>query len=179
MLLMEAAGTNYRDPANKGTEGLSDIIVAEEGSAILMWALEACVADYCTPGLFNELMEEPRKAAREYAKEDSTIQQWAAHEMREHPDADVDALEAIERYLDFCKRISGGKAPHIKMSGFKAAVKAAFPSISFGNRTKGPHKNRVYIRGFGFAQPDFSEAGNVVQLHQPQPETPASTTEEK
>ena len=30
MLLMEAAGVNYRDPTNNGTEGLAVTIVAEE-----------------------------------------------------------------------------------------------------------------------------------------------------
>jgi len=172
MLLFEAGGINYRDPKNNGIDGLSDIIVAEEGPAILMWALEACIADHRTPSLFNELMAEPREAAKKYAKEDSTINQWGTNEMHVADDADVDTLEALEHYLEFCKRVSGGKAPNIKLSGFKAALKAAFPSIEFGNRTKGPHKNRSYIQGFGFAQPDFSDAANVVQLLVPNPNAP-------
>jgi P4 family phage/plasmid primase-like protien len=174
MLLFEAQGIDYRDPKNGGTDNLADIIVRDEGPAVMMWALEACVADYGTPGLFSELTAEPREAARQYAQEDSTIRQWADDLMRVTPDADIDQMEAFRGYLSFAKEISSsGEAPNIKLSGFKQALKATFPSIEFANRTKGLHKNRVFIKGFGFQRPDFSEAGNVVQLAAPASPKPA------
>ncbi len=98
MLLLEAGGINYRDPKKNGIDNLSDVIVAEEGPAILAWALEACGADYSTPGLFNELMAQPREAAKAYAKEDSLIYQWGTNEMRVADEADIDTTEAAERY---------------------------------------------------------------------------------
>ena len=172
MLLLEAGGVNYREPKNKGIDGLLDIIVAEEGPAILMWALEACVADYRTPGLFDELMEEAREAAKAYAMEDSTLRQWVADEMCERPDLSIDTMEAFRKFLDFAKGISSNnRAPNIKLSAFKQALKAAFPSIEFGKRTSGPHPNRSYIKGFGYAQAAFTEADNVVLLI-PNPTTP-------
>jgi P4 family phage/plasmid primase-like protien len=177
MLLLEAGGINYREPKNKGIDGLSDIIVAEEGPAILMWALEACVADYCTRGLFDELMEEAREAAKAYAMEDSTLRQWVADEMCERPDLSIDTMEAFRRFLDFAKGISSNnRAPNIKLSAFKQALKAAFPSIEFGKRTSGSHPNRSYIKGFGYAQAALTEADNVVPLilNPSTPKTPKS-----
>jgi putative DNA primase/helicase len=166
MLLIEAQGCNYRDPKNKGIDTLAQQIIDEELPAILAWLIEECVADYNTPGLFDERMAEAREAAQEYAKEDSPIRQWGTHEMCVAEDRDIDLVEAIEKYVDFYKRISGGKAPHIKPSGFKASLKAAFPSISFGNRTRGPHPNRAYINGFGYPKADFGDTTNVVSLAQ-------------
>ena len=177
MLLLEAGGINYREPKNKGIDSLSDIIVAEEGPAILMWALEACVADYCKPGLFDELMEEAREAAKAYAMEDSTLRQWVSEEMCERPDLSIDTMEAFRRFLDFAKGISSNnRAPNIKLSAFKQALKAAFPTIEFGKRTSGPHPNRSYIKGFGYAQAAFTETDNVVPLilNPTTPKTPKS-----
>jgi hypothetical protein len=45
-------------------------------------------------------------------------------------------------------------------------LKAAFPEIEFGNRTKGPHKNRAYTKGLGFYQHDLADNGRVVQFPQ-------------
>jgi hypothetical protein len=163
MLLTEAGGACYRDAADE-IKRLSRRIVEEEGEAILMWAIEACVADYCTPGLFREVMVEPHKAAREYAREDSVMQQWGADQMCERPDLSIDTLEAFKHFMSFARELSpNNRAPNIKLSGFKQAMKASFPSISFGKRTTRPNPNRAYIRGFGYAPPDADDmAENVV-----------------
>jgi phage/plasmid-associated DNA primase len=178
MLLFEAGGINYREPKNNGIDKLSDIIVAEEGPAILMWLLEACVADYNTPGLFNELTLKQREAAKAYAKEDSKLRQWVADRMCVQPDLDIDTTEALKSYVGFCKEVYGGKAPNIQLSGFKQALKKAFPSVSFGNRTRGPHPNRACINGLGYPPvADFAEAGNVVKLIQNLNQTSSKTEE--
>jgi putative DNA primase/helicase len=168
MLLYEAGGINYREPKNTGIDKLSDIIVEEEGPAILMWLLEACVADYNTPSLFNELTLKQREAAKAYAEENSKLRQWVADRMCVQPDLEIDTTDALKSYVVFCKEVYGGKAPNIQLSGFKQALKRAVPSVSFGhNRTRGPHPNRAYIKGIGYPPvADFTEAGNVVKLIQ-------------
>jgi hypothetical protein len=168
MLLLEAQGINYRDPKNRGDEELAQRIIEREGPAILMWALQACAADYNTPGLFHELTGELKDASREYAKEDSLLHQWGEHEMCVSPDFDIDQMEAFEKFLDFGKRMSGNnRAPNIKLSGFKHALKSAFPSIEFAKRTTRPNPNRAYIKGFGYQQTLSTPGdGNVVQFPQ-------------
>jgi hypothetical protein len=38
-----------------------------------------------------------------------------------------------------------------------------FPSVEFDNRTKGPHKNRSYIKGFGYDRSEpLDVTGTVV-----------------
>jgi len=151
MLLTEAKGVNYRDEKNNGINGLARIIVDEEGSAILMWALEQCIADYDDPKLFAKLTADMKAASREYAKEDSLVQQWVAHEMWLADDADIDLIDAIKGYQKFCKDLTG-RTPRVTWSGFKTMLKAAFPRLEFSNRTKGPHKNRAFIKGIGYPQ---------------------------
>jgi putative DNA primase/helicase len=151
MLLTEAKGVNYRDEKNNGINGLARIIVDEEGSAILMWALEQCIADYDDPKLFAKLTADLKAASREYAKEDSLVQQWVAHEMWLADDADIDLIDAIKGYQKFCKDLTG-RTPRVTWSEFKTMLKAAFPRLEFSNRTKGPHKNRAFIKGIGYPQ---------------------------
>jgi hypothetical protein len=149
MLLYEGAGINYRESKNNGDDKLIERIIASELPAILMWMLEECVADYNTPGLFRERTAKQREAAKAYAVEDSPLQQWVTNEMYRSPEVDIDTLEALERYLDFCHRITG-KKPNIRLSGFKQALKAAFPELVLGNRTTRPHPNRSFIKGLGY-----------------------------
>jgi len=167
MLLVEAEGKEYRN-AKDEIKNLAKRIIEEEGPAVLMWAIEACVSGYSTEGLFREVMVEPRKAAVKYAKEESLFHQWANSKMEVHPDRDINTEDAHEAFLKFAKEKDHKTYAKLSLPKFKQFLKAAFPSIEYDRRTTRPQPNKSYIKGFGYRQEDVATvgAGNVVHFPQ-------------
>jgi len=172
MLLVEAEGTRYRN-AQDEIKNLAKRIIEEEGPAVLMWAIEACVADYDTEGLFREVMTEPRKAAVEYAKEDSLIRQWVDSVMEVREDLDILQGEAHVAYMKFAREMGDQANGCIKLSEFKKLLMEAFPSVVFLPRTKSPNKNYMAAWGIGYRRDaiDVGGGGNVVAFPQSNPPT--------
>jgi phage/plasmid-associated DNA primase len=164
MLLLEAQGKKIRH-TDEDIENYAAEIVDKEGPAILMWALEACIADYGPDGrqIYRKVMAPLAAAALGYTRENSLYRQWIdSGRMRAHPDADVDMIEAFEHFLEFAK--SRNERSNLRLADFKQGVKAAFPELEFAKRTTRPHPNRSYIKGLGFPEVEFPVDGNVVRF---------------
>ena len=131
-----------------------------------MWAIEGAMLDFADVGhmIFSRLKLPMVEAAHTYTRENSLHWEWIESNMRVAEDADIDLSEAFKSFKDYTWRIYHKRTRDRQMD-FRAALKAILPDIEILNRTKGPHKNRVYIKGLGFAQVDFSAAGNVVDIN--------------
>jgi hypothetical protein len=145
----------------------------------MAWALEACVADYNTPGLFTEVTAHMRSAALNYTKENSLYRQWVDFaELRTGPadeDTSMYTMPAYEQFIEYLKRRN--ESTRVRLSDFKQGLKAVLPHIKFDNSTRRPNPNKAII--MGLALPNCMDSvGNVVQFPTPTP-APTSSTEEK
>jgi len=143
----------------------AELVVATEGAAILTWAVEGAMLDYADAGglIFSTLKQTMVEAAKAYTKENSLYWQWIEARMRTGDDADVDFVEAFDSFRDYVN-VSTKERCRDRRRDFKAALKAMLPQLVFANRTSGPHKNRLFIKGLGFTKFDATDAGNVVDI---------------
>jgi putative DNA primase/helicase len=119
MLLLEAQGKSIRG-ASEEIVYIASEIVAEEGPSILMWALEACIADYAQGGqeTYRRLMHPMIEAAKGYTRENSLFRQWVEAKMCIHPDADMDTLEAHAQFTKYAKDRDDRTHARMKLSDF-------------------------------------------------------------
>jgi hypothetical protein len=161
MLLLEAQGENIRGTA-KEIVNIASQIVAEEGPAILMWALEASIQDYASQGnaFYNSRVKEMKAAAREYTRENSIYRQWAeAAELRFDAEASMYTESAHDMFTEYAQR--KGEHKRVRLDTFKQAMAALYPSIRFGKSTTRPHPNKATV--FGMGLPEVTDTiGNVV-----------------
>jgi P4 family phage/plasmid primase-like protien len=151
MLLLEIT----HDPITKSGNAkndFSDWLVATEGEAILMWAVEGAVLDYADKDntFFNTLIAPMAEAALAYTEENSLYAEWIESEMEFGPDKSVELLEAYQRFKDYVQRTTKSPTPDRRVD-FKAALKAAYPTLIIGERksTRGG-AGRALIKGLGF-----------------------------
>src|SRR5262249_35852871 len=141
MLLLEAKGENFRGTARE-IVNYSEEIVREEGPAIMLWALEASIADYADAeqAAYRELTAEMVTAARSYTRENSIFVQWVeSRQMQVGEDLSIDTMEAFDMFRAYAKEVDDKTAVRMKLSDFRLGLRAAYPSISFERRTERPH----------------------------------------
>jgi hypothetical protein len=150
MLLLEVTNKPIKELI-KVEENLAELLVATEGAAILMWAIEGAMLDFADTDhlIFNNLKQPMVEAAYTYSRENSLYWGWVEEHCEAGPDADMDLLEAFKHYQDHVWNTTHERCRD-RRTDFRAALTAMLPNIEFLARTSGPHPNRVYIKGLGF-----------------------------
>jgi phage/plasmid-associated DNA primase len=153
MHLFRAEGEVYANDTVKDFERLVDIIVEEEGPAILMWAIDEFYNLMNDPDRWARVTKVWRDATDEYARKGSPLRQWLSYEPNLVVDrrASMWRLDAYERYKKFAK--NNGIA-YESREGFKAALNALLPGkLAFTWwREDDCDKGAAMIRGLGPAQ---------------------------
>src|SRR5207253_6690985 len=78
LLLLEAGGIDYREPANGGTDDLAEVIVREEGEVLLLWAIEEAMRELQGTSGWREKIAPIRAASKAYTRENSPVVRWVA-----------------------------------------------------------------------------------------------------
>ena len=156
MLLLELINPPFCG-TDEDIANYAQMLVAQEGPAILAWCIEGAMRDYADENhlIFNDLRRPLLEASQEYARESNPIRDWVEAEMRVDPELDIDLLAAWERYNAFVRR-AGGVTRETRR-GFKTALQAAYPSVVFGLRASFKDRGKSFIKGIGFNQADFGE----------------------
>lgn len=168
MLLLEANNPPIKE-VMQPEENFAELVVATEGPAILMWAIEGAMLDYADTDntIFNMLKQPMVDAAYAYTRENSLYWQWVESRMRVAADADIDLSEAYEMFKDYAWSTTRERCRD-RRSDFKAALKAMLKDqIEFALRTTRPHPGRTFIKGLGVlnAFDPSGNAGNVVDIN--------------
>jgi hypothetical protein len=169
MLLLEMTSPPLPEiPGFEVIQNFADVVVAEEGPAILMWMVQGAMLDYADKDhkIFNALKQPMVDAARAYSRENSLYWQWYEEKMRIGPldEVDIDLLEAFDQYRAWVFEKTKERCRD-RRTDFKAALVAMFgKKIMFDIRTNGSHPGRAMIKGLGYAKQDFADAGNVVDI---------------
>lgn len=161
LMLIEAKGENLRGSA-VDIHNVASQIVAEEGPAVLTWAIQNAVLDYAEGGhaRFHRLMASAKAAAAEYTRQDSTVVQWVESRMELGEGLEIDLVDAFTSYKDYQKSV--GEKSNVKQSDLKRLLQAAYKGqLEFPKRTTRPHPNRIYIKGLGNPRP-VDANGNIV-----------------
>jgi putative DNA primase/helicase len=169
MLLLEVTSKPLAEiPGFEVQENFAADVVAAEGPAILMWAIQGAMLDYADKDhkIFNELKRPMVEATKTYSKENSLYWQWIESKMRLGPldEVDIDLIEAYEQYKEYAYATTKVRM-NDRRTDFKAALVAMLGNqIEFALRTKGQHKGRAIIKGLGYANSVESAGDNVVSL---------------
>jgi putative DNA primase/helicase len=168
LLLLEVTSKPLEEiPGFKIEEKFAELVVAAEGPAILMWAIEGAMLDYADKdnAEFNALKAPMVAATKTYTRENSLYWQWFESRMRLGPldEIRIDLLESFEQFKSYVYDTTKVRT-NDRRTDFKAALKAMFgDQIEFALGTTRPNPGRAIIKGLGYAN-DFEGAENVVDI---------------
>jgi P4 family phage/plasmid primase-like protien len=170
LLLLEVTSKPLKEIKGlKVEKKFAERVVAAEGPAILMWAIEGAMIDYAdtTDLEFDELTAPMVAAAKAYTRENSLYWQSFEARMRLGPldELKIDLLEAFEQFKSYVYDTTKVRT-NDRRTDFKAAVKAMFgDKIELAIAKTRPNPGRAIIKGLGYAVNNFSDADNVVDIN--------------
>jgi putative DNA primase/helicase len=179
MLLMEMTNKPVKQTL-KVEENFAELLVATEGAAILMWAIEGAMLDFADKDnlIYNGLIQPMVDAAKGYTRENSPYWAWIDEHCTIAYDADMDLLEAYQHFLKYVWETTHTRC-NVRRTDFKQALKAMLPEIVITRRTTGQFKGRYSIKGLGFTKINWDAAGNVIDINGKRPDNAAGLSGEE
>jgi hypothetical protein len=150
----------------KVEENFAELLIRDEGPAILMWAIEGAMLDYADADntMFNSLKRPMVEATYAYTRENSLYWGWVEEHCARDRSASMDFVDAFNSFKEYVWKTTRERSRD-RRSDFKAALKAMLPEIEYLNRTSGAHPNRLYIAGLGFTNLNEEAAKDVVDVN--------------
>jgi P4 family phage/plasmid primase-like protien len=166
LLLLEAGGIDYREPVNGGTDDLAEIVVREEGSVLLLWAIEAAMQELQGTSDWKAKVAPMRASAKAYTRENSPVVRWVEdRQMVLSAEAEIPTTQAFKMFQHYAREANIKSVDRMTVGDFRQALKAAFPDLLL---KKGPlkrHNGLSYVFGLGApGEGAFGEGSNVTLL---------------